>query len=531
MKKIYRYFLCGVMALTALSCDSFLDVNENPNEATSTTPQLVLPTALAATASNSVSYTDYGSFLVGYIVNAGGFGGWSTQFTYAYTTANYGGLWSSTYDNLNDYHYIETTASGNEELAYYEAIGKIMKAYNFQLLVDTYGNVPYTEALQGGGNLTPSYDNGEEIYQDLVEQLDAAVALIDNASTSTLAVSANSDIMFGGNMGRWTRFANTLKLRLLVRASRKPGATVPGWVTTQLNEFTASTPFLQEDAVVNPGYLPNAGQQNPLWNLYHSDAAGATTATGRSRIPSRYVFSFYGGTGAKIVDDTRGALIYRGFPNSTPVNQLGVNDNDVPTAPSNSIAWYTGTGTGLSAANTTGIFKGRTMGQPLMLAAESHFLQAEARARGFITGDAKSAFRAGIESSFRYLMKDVTGAVVGDPVAATNAYIAANQDNDLVNFDLATSLDQQMEAIITQKYIALNFLFGHEAWNEFRRTGYPAVSGTSATSTFASTGSTSPRADRLPLRILYPASEYSLNPNNAPSGVTPFDNPIFWDVD
>lgn len=529
MRKIHRYFLLSVMALVTVACDSFLDINDNPNQATESNPQQVLPNALKVTAANTVSFNEYGSFIVGYIVNAGGFGGWSTQFTYNYTTADYNGLWSGTYDNLLDYQYVVDAATGDETLAYYEAIAKIMKAYNYQLLVDTYGNVPYTEALKGVDKLTPSYDSGEAIYQDLVSELNEAIDLIKNSPNAN-SVGASSDVMFGGVMSNWERFANTLKLKLLVRASMKPGSTPAAWVTTGFSSFAPNTAFLTDDAVVNPGYSATAGKQNPMWNTYHTDAAGATTQAGRSRIPSDYVFSFYNGN--KLTDQGRGKATYRTFPN-TPTNQLGENGPAVPTAPTSSIAWYVGTGTGANSANTIGIFKGRSMGQPLMLAAESYLLQSEAIARGFISGDAKASFESGIVASFRYLYKDVTGAVAAtyNPTADAATYITANIASPLVNFDLATSIEQKMQAIITQKYIALNFIHGHEAWNEFRRTGYPAVSGNGATTTFASKESTSPRPDKLPTRIFYPVSEYSLNPENAPSGISQFTSRIFWDVD
>jgi hypothetical protein len=107
-------------------------------------------------------------------------------------------------------------------------------------------------------------------------------------------------------------------------------------------------------------------------------------------------------------------------------------------------------------------------------------------------------------------------------------YNEANSSNYFVNFDLATTTEKQIEAIITQKYIALNFVHSHEGWNEYRRTGYPAISGTGATSTFASIVSQSTRADRLPSRILYPATEIAYNGANVPQGINSFTSLIFW---
>ena len=95
---------------------------------------------------------------------------------------------------------------------------------------------------------------------------------------------------------------------------------------------------------------------------------------------------------------------------------------------------------------------------------------------------------------------------------------------------IATTPDQQLEAIITQKYIALNFINSSEAWNEYRRTGYPRSSNFTSdpTTSFASTLSQSSRPDHLPTRILYPASEYSYNAANVPTGVSPYTSLIFW---
>ncbi|WP_242923762.1 SusD/RagB family nutrient-binding outer membrane lipoprotein [Pontibacter liquoris] len=524
MKRIFKFFILGTIALSTVSCEHFLDINENPNQAIESTPQQVLPNALTNTAATTVTYNDYGSWHVGYIVNAGGFGGWGSVLTYNYTTSDYNNLWSTAYDNLNDYKYIETTSQGKEELAYYDAIAKIMIAYNYQLLVDTYGDVPYTEALQGSNKVTPAYDKADAIYQDLIaNKLDSALYLINNSENAGAIKSG--DVMFGGDMQEWERFANTLKLKALVRISEVPS--LASFVNQEFASFNATTKFLEEDAIVNPGYAASAGKQNPMWERYHSSATGTAAGSGRSRIPSNFVLDFYDGT--KIEDEARGAVTYINFP-KPPTNTLGDEDADAPTAPSNNIAWFVGAGTGSNAANTVGIFKGRSMGQPLMLAAESYFLLAEAYARGLLTGDDQAAFNTGIERSFEYLYKNVNGNVESgyDPAGDAAAYIAANAGEPLVDYTAAGSVEKKIEAIITQKYIALNFIHGHEAWNEYRRTGYPAVT---TGSTFASIKSASSRADKLPVRVLYPASEYQVNPKNAPSGVNAFNTPIFWDLD
>jgi hypothetical protein len=526
MRKIKFIIPVVLVLLSVVSCDDFLGDNVNTNQATDATPALVLPNALTNTASLIRQYNSAGSWISGYTVNAGGFGGWGSIVTYNYTTNDHAGLWQNTYDDLNNYQYILNSTDGNQGQAYFNAAARTMKVFDFQMLVDFFGDVPYFNALQGAENVAPAYDAAEDIYQDMVAQLDIAIDVFQNATLANPMGSA--DVMFGGNVTRWAQFANTLKLKLLVRISGV--SSLSAFTTSAFASWDATLGVLQDDALINPGYLPTDGKQNPMWATYHSNAAGAQAGAGRSAIPSTYILTFYNGN--KIQDNFRGPRTYRSFP-TTPRGPLGNLTQTQPFAITDYIAWYIGTGSGANAQNTTGLFKGRTAGMVAMLEAEAKFLLAEAQLKGFVAGGllaAETSYYSGIESSFNYLYKDVNNALVGNPVNDAATYRTQNAGNDLVDFSAATTLAQQMEAIITQKYIALNFIHGHEAWNEFRRTGYPAIVPGSADPalTFASILSTSPRPDRLPVRVLYAATEYQLNESNVPNDVNQFTDLIFW---
>lgn len=502
----------------------------NVNKPVSVTPQLVLPNALTRTADLLRAYNDAGSWISGYIVNAGGFAGFGSVVTYNYTTSDHQGLWASTYDDLGNYQYIINQTEGSTDLAYFNAAARTMKVFNFQMLVDFFGDVPYTEALQGSGNLSPVYDNAEDIYQDLVAQLDAAIDVFENA---TLALPmGTADVLFGGNVTRWAQFANTLKLKILVRVSGV--ASLNTFVTAGFASWDAGIGVLTDDAMINPGYIATDGKQNPMWATYHSNAAGGQPAAGRSRIPSKFVGTFYNGT--KLFDTQRGSKVFRTGVLANNLGHLGdlVDDATVqPFAPTDYIAWYVGTGAGAAATNTVGLFKGRTAGSPVLLAAEGHYLLAEAQLKGFLAGTAQTSFDNGLLASFRYLYKDVTNVVTGNPVADVAAYKLSNDGlplEYLADYSVATTDAQRLEAIITQKYIALNFIHGHEAWNEFRRTAYPTIVNGSIDplQTFASLISQSTRPDKLPVRVLYAATEYQLNQNNVPNDVNQFTDLIFW---
>ena len=252
------------------------------------------------------------------------------------------------------------------------------------------------------------------------------------------------------------------------------------------------------------------------------------TASASSRLPSYFSLSFYDGT--KISDPKRGAATFKVFP-GTPANQLGNETNPIPPVSAVPHYWYKGSSG--TVYDKAGIYKGFDAGLPIFLAAESYFLQSEAIVRGILTGDATAMFNKGIEASFTYLYKDNTGAIPSTgaysaPVTDATAYRTANATNPLVNFALATSLDQKIEAIITQKYIALTMIHSHESWNEYRRTGYPKVTGSGPTQTMASTVSLSTRPDKMPTRVLYPSSEYNTNSANVPTNINKFSSLIFW---
>jgi hypothetical protein len=522
MKKLSILSISAIFLLGVSSCKKYLAINTNPNNATTATPEAILPQAIVYSASVTSSYNNYGAELAGYAANAGGYGGFGSNWTYDFGPNDYSGLWSSTFDALNDLQAVQnfSMADSTGDHAYFNAIARIMKVYDFQLLVDTYNNIPFTGALKGTGGLTPKYDDAKTIYPALAMQLDSAIAIIHNASSNASVITPGNgtDPLYYGNMVRWIQFANTLKLRLIIRASS---------VVTFANMSFDGLGFLTKDAIVNPGYAKVSGQQNPSWNTWVQDYSG--TAGNRAWMPCTYAFSFY--NGVNLLDNGRGYAIYYQFPKNTPNNQLGNGATGVPFAPSTANGWYSGSTSSLG--NTVGVMKGLNMGEPLMLIAESDFLQAEADVRGILKGNAKTDFLNGIQASFHYLYclpDDSTLAGGWDPVADAAQYQLDNSTKYLVNFDSAHTTAQQTEAIITQKYLALNFINSQEGWNEYRRTGFPKCSTFTSdpTTSFASTLSQSSRPDHLPTRILYPASEYSYNAGNVPTGISPYTSLIFW---
>ncbi|MEN5435953.1 SusD/RagB family nutrient-binding outer membrane lipoprotein [Sphingobacterium faecium] len=511
--KLYIYICLG---LSLASCSKALDINDNPNNPTASTPQLVFPQALVATARAVSTFNSYGSQLVGYRANGGGVSGWGSIISYNFTTTDFNGLWSTSYDIINDLKYVENTAQvGNQMDFYYSA--KLLKAYNFMNLVDTYNDIPYTDALKGIASLTPKYDKAEDIYKSLGSQLDSVITYFKTSSSAQIFKS--SDFLYKGDNIKWAQLANTLKLKMLIKAKNK----------IQFDKATLDdVGFISSDVIVDPGFAKNDGKQNPMWNSWAYLFDGSTITAASQYAPTPYIMAFYNGT--TLTDNGRIALVYKSGA-STPVNQLGYQQDDAGRGATPS-SWFLGTDA--TTYTGKGILKGSTAGQPIMLLSESYFLQAEAAITGLVSGDVTTLFENGIKASYNYLNfneSDVTTVSASDLTTFLTTYKTANPTSALVNIALATTDEKKLEAIITQKYIAFNFIFSHEAWNEYRRTKYPAISGAPSTAnkykTFVSITSEATAADKLPTRIMYPNTEYNYNSANVPV-IDKYTSKIFW---
>lgn len=520
MKRVSKLIYIA-LAFCGVSCSSYLDINDvNPNRPTNVQSNLILPNALTATANVLNGHNSVGGQIGGYMANAGGYGGFNELITYQYTPSTYD-VWGGTYDNMEDYQYIinrvaSQMASGDSSNINFYAVAMTMRSHNFQLIVDTYNNAPYSDALKGADNLTPAYDDAATIYKGLGDDLDVAAKMFRRGA----AIGTVNDVAdYNGNslVTMFHQFANTLKLKLMVRAQGK--------VTFTTTSFD-NTGFLTSDCSYSPGYKRDNGRQNPLWNNWAFTYT--ITAATKSWIPTRYIMGFY--DGSTLSDVGRGKACFYLFP-STGTNQLGHEGNDIAKCPTGSF-WYNGSDRDKAPGNVNGILKDPSQAYPYMLAAESYFLQAEAVERGMITSTMtdEQLFNAGVTASFRYLYSKADGSIVGDPVGDAKNYQFFENNNKLTNYSKCTSPDERIQAIITQKYIANNMIHNNEGWNEYRRTGYP-VSATNAmtpTNSFASITSQSPNPDKLPTRIPYPVSEAQYNPTNLPTGISNFTSKIFW---
>ena len=522
MKKIIYSFT--LLAFTLVSCSDYLDVNTTTNNPLSETvpPRLVLPGAQNLTFNAQVGGTrmnQLGSVLTnGWAGDVNRVtGGYSREFTLNLDNTFYNGIWDGIYLGVANFQEIIDTDVPNQEN--YIAIAKIMKAYYMQYIVDLYGDAPYSQAFQGVKNLTPGYDDDKAIYRALVQELEEARDLIANSPD---AEPADSDVMLHGDMAAWTSFANTIELRMLLRQSNLTDAETVAYRTEKLTELAALNDFVTADVTINPGYsAANNDTQNIFFNDFVADASGTSPQNRNFVVASGHMATFLNGTQTSPTNtvglpDPRRTRMFSPIPTTTTIG--GVIQGDVTTlagggAPVSAQLSRLGIGlTGTQSGPGGAIDNGSSRDGYVMLLAESLFLQAEAAVRypAIFSANPEALFNAGITASFDwYSASSVTQAPL-DPVA----YIAAADSYDKIGW---TGSANKIEAIMTQKWLALTGIHGIEPYLDYIRTGFPVTPlALTATETVK------------PKRLIYPLSEYVANSSNVPGGLSIFTTGAFW---
>lgn len=465
--------------LLSTSCNDFLDINTDPNNPATSTTELTLPAGIASVA-----------FVMGdYFQILGSF--WSQHWTQATAANQYAyiddyniddGRYNAAYTELyagalNDLNYVSKQAEASQDWNYY-FIAEVMKVYTFQVLVDYYNNIPYFDAIKGAGNLTPAFDQGQDIYDDLIVKLDNALAK-DLTAFTARPVNANSDLIFEGDMEQWVRFANTLKLKIYLRQSEARPALAQAGIEAL---FASGAEFLEDEDGEMTAFEDTENFRNPFYATQISTAGGGR---GYVDVAASATLLNYLQTNT----DPRLPAIF-----SSPVAggpQVGLTQGDYSNTTFNSAR-------NLSQPNITA-----THPVVLISIAESKFLQAEAVQRYGVAGDAKALYEAGIEASFA--KHGVTGASV--LYAAGEPY----------EYDSANAIEQ----IITQKWIAMANFQGTEAYFEFLRTGYPD---------FFTATPNNVTGDIFPQRLPYPSTEVNNNRENleAAGGQVLVTQRVWW---
>jgi len=472
MKKNIKFFGIVALSLGLLgSCETvdFGNENVNPNQPSAASTQALLTNALRSMPAK-VSEVE-GNMWVQYIAQVT----YTEESRYATTQRSYDGWYAGALKDLQEIIDLNTanpeayTGSGstNNQLA----VAKILKAYYFKHLTDSWGMIPFSEALKGVENITPAFDTQEDVYMASFDLIDEALASIETAG------GLKGDILFSGDMNKWKKFANTLKMVMALRISDIAPATAQAKFKEAMSGALASSadnmhyPYLTEDTNDNPWQDRFETREDYALSdvfvdhlLAHNDPRVASYA----ELPAA------GGN-------------YVGVP-------YGVANPNVLQA-------------NISFIADEVIYDGTTAGGMIFSYAQVAFSMAEAAERGWITDDVATWYYKGIDASM---------AQWGVSSADATAYKAGAE----VVFNSAKAMEQ----IATQKWVAL-YLQGAEAWAEWRRLDFPVLS--PAPDAESGTG--------IPVRYGYSANVAALNEANynaavAAQGADTQDTKLWWDV-
>ena len=531
MKK-FIIILLAVATLGLTSCEKWLDINYNPNDATRATPDLILAGVLTGWASDVEPLgTTLGAWM-GYWAHAGGWSGWYTTKKYE-ITASFTSLYGYYTGELTDNKFIRDNSGEN---VVYPAITDVIDAWYYHHLVDANGDVPYSEACQPDVTLTPKYDDDQEIYLDLIDRLSNAVETFynaghaaDHATNAIYAFKSSVDVIFGGDFDDWMHFANTLKLRLVMRMTNVMSAAE----LKALMDDTADKGFLSSNATANPGYSQSSGKQNPSWDTFGESYNGTVTSTN-----TQYTLNAYMHRKLILTGDPRLAALWfapKAAPSGNIISiQLGT-DGDLEAQPNTTVAanysWVLIADDAGVDANKNKTGNGSGDSEPVFLASESFFLQAEGLVRGILAEatvgtTASEAFEDGIAASMNAAKVSSTDR---------NDYITANPLNT------GGTLDEQVQQIIEEKWVG-NYFFNHfESWCDYRRTGYPNPKGLGPDYEMLSYYPGGIIRRQIPRLFPYPQADFDINKENVQAAIAkqgvpfttdsyPFDARVFWDT-
>lgn len=355
-----------------------------------------------------------------------------------------------------------------------EALARVLKSFVFWKLTDTWGDLPYTEALKGAANLTPTYDSQETIYKGILEDLTKAVATFDDAG-----VALKGDIVYNGNNVKWKKLANSLRMLIALRMSKRyPGPTEYAAVQFKA-AFDHPAGHITDNADNFTLNYPGANYRNPWF------AAGASEDNGV----------------AKTFTDVLSGL------NDTRISSLATTN--------------TGVLYGLSSATASQAKilapQFRTESAPLVIinAASLWLAKAEAIERTWITGDSKAAYDAGVTASFAQWGASIPASYLTSGAAnfTTGAGVASIGGVTTPSANATTS--SKMARIALQQWIAY-YPDGLQGWSNWRRHETAVVSGYSVSvPNIRPTINASPSSNgQIVRRYVYGTVEYALNNTN-----------------
>ncbi len=580
------YFLVFIVLVSISSCDQFLDVDTDEDNPTTATLNLILPNVQRQIAQIGDARVFSGEILSVYVHQLVSRSNQDAYGTQADNTSVRND-WDTIYLELTNIQTLINQATESDDKVYL-GIGEAIKAYIMSVAVDLWGDVPFTEATQlKDGIVGPVFDDQKDIYMAVFDLLDNAKANINSGEGLT---PAGDDLFYGGDAGKWVKFINTLKLKLLnqIRLSDMFDSSELSALITEDDFFGSSGDDFQFNATAN---LTPSDERNQLFRASYVQAQV-------DHYVSPWFYEVLKGMNPNIHTGNPDPRIPYYWVNQLPPNTFPRDQGDMVTGDPNADYWDASTGffsirfasisvdrdgavqndatfpgiypSGGRYDDGAGFARGNTTNgtgvapKRILTYYEFLFIQAELIQVGLISGDASAKLREAITAAFRKVDEVVaangstqTITVVtldddGNPVldddgneVTTQQPIPALEGDDLVTdfidnviteFD-AASAEKQLEIIMTQKWVA-SFGDPVDIYTDYRRTGYPVLADPNGPSPEyqLDNGDAWPLDDSqtiLPndfqVSLFWPSTEINNNRNSPPSQKNPTEYKIFWD--
>ena len=452
-----------MLTLTAACTKDFDDVNNNPNAPTEVNSGLLLPQIQRDMMGSLLGETwGIGNIVIQHTAK--------NQFVNEdrYLWGEINGIWNAVYDNMRDVNNILIQSEAKNEKNY-QGIALVMRAWMFSLATDAYGDIPYSEAIKAkeGINYT-KYDAQEDIYNGILNDLKQANSLL-----GTTGEVVAGDLFYDGDVAKWKKLANSLRIRYLVRISgkRDVGAELREIVT---NPTTAPVFENNADNAVYT-FKSTAPDQFPLYSSrigsFNEFRASKTLLDTLVHLNDSRMPIFFHPTPET---ENSSSPVYAGIPNGlNDVDALQYNGGPQFQSRIGSLYYE-------NAISTQGLTIAKGV---VMTYAELQFLLAEAAEKGLIGGTAQTYYQNGINASFGFYGLAIPENYLGLPAVA-----------------YAGSQQEKLNKIGFQKWVSLYFQ-GLEAWFDWRRTGIPDLK----------PGPSNQNDNKIPVRFRYPIIEQSLN--------------------
>lgn len=491
--KVIHKYLLGVLLLFAASCKVGEDVNVNPNQSPNAQTGLLLSSAIqylgGVNGANAVTNINSaaGELYAQYVSETF----YTNESLFSLKQYDYQGYYNGPLQDLKTVIQVNSDpqkkslttvtkfGSNNNQIA----SARILSAFIYLTITDRWGDIPYSQALNGSANFSPAFDAQKDVYQSLMKELDEAQNQFDGGSPLT------GDILFHGDNQKWKNWANTLHAVMALRLSKADPATGQAEF---LKAFKAGLMNSNDDNVIYT-YLPAQTNENPYFSNYRSRYDYAVsdlvvkTLTGLNdprlqvyaapTVSKTYVGLPYGTNGTGLQNYKAGT---RSNPGNVSLIGLAKSAQDAPTV------WTT--------------------------YAQSLFTAAEAAHLGWIPG--------GDGAAADYYNQAVTASLLQNGISQSNAANYLNQSS--VKFAASTALPQ----ILLQKWIAGFLGNGWESWAEYRRTGLPKLLDPVP-------DALSPNGN-IPRRQQYPQTEHDFNLDNynkviSRQGPDALNTKVYWD--